>query len=170
MVIAASILPGGETTKAIQVELSLETRQLRLLKVFGHDCGNKLLGLVNDKAPPMRLPRDNVIQALLGHFGEHVVELVWEGNSDSASGASTSLLLGLFIVTGYHFSDSGCLGCSSISSSSSSLFATVSSMVVIVVLDSSFFIHFWVAIVFVGGNLAKCIIIFWAKEHDCNIV
>jgi hypothetical protein len=172
MVIAASILPGSETTKAIQVELSLEARQLRLPKVFGHDCGDKLLGLVNDKAPAVRLPRDDVIQPLLGHFGEHVVELVGERNSDSTSGASTNLLLGLFIVTGHHVSDS-CGGGRS-RCSSCSVFATVSSMVVIVVVDSSFFIHLWVAIVFVGGNLARWIIIFMldapsteilAKEH-----
>ena len=175
MVIAASILPGSETTEAIQVELSLEARQLRLPKVFGHDCGDKLLGLVNDKAPSVRLPRDDVIQPLLGHFGEHVVELVGERNSDSTSGASTNLLLGLFIVTGYHVRDGGGGGhrrCSG----SWSLFASVSSMVVIVVVDSSFFIHLWVAIVFVGGNLARWIIIFLldassteilAKEHYC---
>lgn len=42
------------------------------------DLGDKLFGFVHNKGSPVRLPRDDVIQAICFHVTQHVVKFDWK--------------------------------------------------------------------------------------------
>ena len=56
---------------------------INLLNLQGENLLDKVVLPVNDKAPAMRLPRDNVLHTIRFKLAEHVVELDWEVLFDS---------------------------------------------------------------------------------------
>ena len=87
MIIPTAIAAASQALKSIQVELALKTRQLAQLEETRKEV-DKFLGLVDEKAPSMGLPRNNVLHTLSSRGFEHVMELEGKGRGDtSADGA-----------------------------------------------------------------------------------
>lgn len=86
VVVPALVQSARQPIKAIQVQLTLETRHLRLLEVVWHDVLDKFLGLVYDEAPTVGLPRQDVGEAIGLNFVKHVMQLDGKRRDDAALG------------------------------------------------------------------------------------
>jgi hypothetical protein len=110
MVVASRIGAACQALKAVQIELSLKGRQFGLTKVsvvvlrgslvsehefrieatqkhaadlLWHNVIDKLLGLVNQKAPSMRLPRNDMRESIVLHLLENLMQALRERNGNS---------------------------------------------------------------------------------------
>ena len=100
VVVPARIAAAGETAEAVEVELTLEARQLGLVEVLGHDGIDELLGVVDGEGPSVGEPGDDVGQAVPLDLIEEVVQLAGEGDGHpllsllaAGAGADDALLL-----------------------------------------------------------------------------
>lgn len=97
MVVSSLIGALGESLETVEVQLSLEGRELALLKVGWHDMVDKLLGFVYNKASPMWKPRHNVAVTITLDLVQHLVQL--DGKGGRYTPASDGLW-GPFILGG----------------------------------------------------------------------
>ena len=100
MVVPSLIGALGESLETIEVQLSLEGRELALLKVGWHDMVDKLLWLVYNKASPMWKPRHNVAVTITLDLVQHLVELAGKGgrHPPASDGLGGPVILGISMV------------------------------------------------------------------------
>lgn len=78
------------------------------LYALGHDFLHKSFGLMNDKAPSVRLPRDNVRKALRFGLFQYQVQFERKGQEDTASfalehrGFGRCLYSGIIVIVMLH--------------------------------------------------------------------
>ena len=75
VVVPALVFPRCQSRKPVQIQLTLKGGEFGLTKIGGHDILTKALGIVNDKAPPMRLPTNDTGETVCFNLIEHFVEL-----------------------------------------------------------------------------------------------
>lgn len=71
---------------------------LAVRHLLGHDMLDKLLGLVNDEATSMRLPRDDVSKSIGFYLVQYAVEFDREGDGNSALAAFPVVGLGFHLI------------------------------------------------------------------------
>ena len=100
MVVPSLIGALGESLETIEVQLSLEGRELALLKVGWHDMVDKLLWLVYNKASPMWKPRHNIAVTITLDLVQHLVELDGKGGryTPASDGLWRPVILGVSMV------------------------------------------------------------------------
>ena len=90
MIVSTSIRTPRNAIEAVKIELPLKARELALTEVVRHDMFCELLWLVDHKASTMRLPSNNVSQAISLDLIKHAVKFLWKGHRDTTSTASSS--------------------------------------------------------------------------------
>jgi hypothetical protein len=83
--------------KPVQVELTLKGRQLGQLEVMRQQF-HELLGLVDDEAPSVGLPRDDVFVSVRDHLLKHVVQLQWKRYRHASACRCVLLIIHTVIV------------------------------------------------------------------------
>ena len=80
MIVSTRICTPRYAVESVKIELSLKASELTLAEVVGHDMLSELLGLVNHKAPTMRLPSNNVSQAISLHLVKDTMKFLRKGH------------------------------------------------------------------------------------------
>jgi len=104
MVVAVLVSSTSEALEAIQVQLPLEGTHLAELEISGEELF-EFLGLANDKASSMGLPRDHVAVSIGFHFVQHLVKADGEGCGHSTSCwtvFNTFIFIGMVVVVVLH--------------------------------------------------------------------
>ena len=71
MIVPSGIRATGDATKSVEIQLTLKTCELvaAFLKVPWENFVRELVGLMNEKASPVRLPSKNVAESICLNSG-----------------------------------------------------------------------------------------------------